>query len=173
MRQILPLSWFNRPTVEVARYLIGKFLVRRLPDGTELAYRITETEAYDGPLDLACHASKGRTPRTEVMYGEAGHFYVYFCYGIHWLLNIVTGEVDFPSAVLIHGLEGISGPARLTKALHIDKSFYAKPATPTSGLWFEDRGTQANQILATPRIGVDYAGKEWAGKEWRFVFSKT
>ncbi|QQR55075.1 DNA-3-methyladenine glycosylase [Candidatus Peregrinibacteria bacterium] len=169
MNKALPLRWFNRPTVDVARDLLGKYLVRRFPDGTEHAYRITETEAYDGPEDLACHASKGRTPRTEVMFGEAGHFYVYFVYGIHWLLNIVTGPTDFPSAVLIRGLEGLSGPARLTKALQIDKSFYGKPATPKSDLWFEDRGEKVDQILATPRIGVDYAGKEWARKEWRFV----
>lgn len=166
--QILTLSFFNRPTVEVARDLLGKTLVRRLPDGTELAYTITETEAYDGPHDLACHASKGRTPRTEVMFGEPGHFYVYFCYGIHWLLNIVTGPVNYPSAVLIRALDGLSGPARLTKALHIDKSLYSQPATPETGLWFEDRGIKVGKIKATPRIGVDYAG-EWKEKEWRFV----
>ncbi len=171
MNKVLPLPFFNRPTVEVARDLLGKFLVRRLPDGTEQAYRITETEAYDGPLDLACHASKGRTPRTEVMYGEAGHFYVYFCYGIHWLLNIVTGPKEFPSAVLIRGVKGISGPARVTKALQLDRSFYGKAATPDSGLWFEDRGEKVDQILATPRIGVDYAG-EWAKKEWRFLLEE-
>ncbi len=169
MRPILPLSFFNRPTVEVARDLIGKTLVRRFPDGTQTALRITETEAYDGPLDLACHAAKGRTPRTEVMYGPAGHFYVYFIYGIHWLLNVVTGPEDFPSAVLIRAVEGISGPARVTKALKIDKSFYGKPVVPESGLWFEDRGEKVRKIKATPRIGVDYAGEEWAGKEWRFV----
>ncbi len=171
MRKVLQTTWFNRPTLDVARDLLGKFLVRRLPDGTEHAYRITETEAYDGPLDLACHASKGRTPRTEVMYGEAGHFYVYFCYGIHWLLNIVTGPKDFPAAVLIRGVEGISGPARVTKVLQLDKSFYGKAATKDSGLWFEDRGEKVDQILATPRIGVDYAG-EWAKKEWRFLLSE-
>lgn len=175
MQTVLPPSFFNRPTVEVARDLIGKTLVRRFPDGTQTALTVTETEAYDGPLDLACHAAKGRTPRTEVMYGPAGHFYVYFIYGIHWLLNVVTGPEDFPSAVLIRAVHCaerslfLNGPARVTKALKIDKSFYGKAATSESGLWFEDRGEKVGKIIATPRIGVDYAGKEWAGKEWRFV----
>ena len=168
MHNVLSPSFFNRPTVEVARDLIGKYLVRRFDDGTELALRIVETEAYDGPEDLACHASKGRTPRTEVMFGEPGHFYVYFVYGIHWLLNIVTGPKDYPSAVLIRGLEGLTGPARLTKALKVDKSFYGKAAAPESGLWFEDRGEKVDEILATPRIGVDYAGK-WKDKLYRFM----
>jgi DNA-3-methyladenine glycosylase len=102
------------------------------------------------------------------MYGAPGHFYVYFCYGIHWLLNIVTGPLNYPSAVLIRGLEGLNGPARLTKALKIDKSFYGKPALEESGLWFEDRGEKVGKIVAMPRIGVDYAG-EWKEKKWRFT----
>lgn len=105
------------------------------------------------------------------MFGAPGHFYVYFIYGIHWLLNIVTGPSTFPSAVLLRGLETLPGPARLTKALSIDQTFYAKPATPETGLWFEDRGEKVGKIAATPRIGVDYAG-EWAKKEWRFVMEE-
>ncbi len=166
--KILPPSFFNRPTLEVARDLLGKFLVRRFSDGTETALRITEVEAYDGPDDKASHASKGRTPRTEVMFGEPGHFYVYLCYGLHWMLNIVTGPKDYPAAILIRGVEGGNGPARLTKALKIDGSLNTLPAAESSGLWFEDRGEKVGKIKATPRIGVDYAG-EWSKKKWRFV----
>lgn len=173
MPTILPPSFFNRPTLEVARDLLGKTLMRRFPDGTTRALRITEVEAYDGPDDKASHASKGRTPRTEVMFGESGHFYIYLCYGLHWMLNIVTGPKDYPAALLIRGVEGITGPARLTKALKIDRSLNTLPATEDSGLWFEDRGEKVGKVKSTKRIGVDYAGKEWAGREWRFVMEDT
>lgn len=168
--KILPPEFFNRPTLEVAKDLLGKVLVRRHPDGSETRLRITEVEAYDGPDDKACHASKGRTPRTEVMFGDAGHFYVYLCYGLHWMLNIVTGPSGYPAAILIRGLDSLSGPARLTKALHIDRTLNTLPATPDSGLWFEDPGKKVGKIKVTKRIGVDYAG-EWKDKEWRFVLS--
>ncbi|MEK7544876.1 MAG: DNA-3-methyladenine glycosylase [Patescibacteria group bacterium] len=164
---MLPMDFFERPTLIVAHDMLGKFLC--CSDGRALM--ITEVEAYDGPQDLACHAARGRTPRTEVMFGAAGHFYVYLIYGIHWMLNVVTDRKDYPAAVLIRGLEGISGPARLTKALKIDKKLNTLPAHPASGFWFEDRGTRipSREIIKTPRIGVDYAGPEWATKPWRFL----
>ena len=164
----IPPTFFNRPTLDIAQDLLGKILVRRLPDGTLTRLRITEVEAYDGPDDKACHASKGRTPRTEVMSGPAGHFYVYLCYGLHWMLNIVTGTLDTPAAILIRGVKGVTGPARVTKALHIARTLNALPATPKTGLWVEDDGTKVGKITATKRIGVDYAG-EWKDKEWRFL----
>ncbi|MBM3257165.1 MAG: DNA-3-methyladenine glycosylase [Candidatus Liptonbacteria bacterium] len=181
MRKILTKEFFDKPVVTVAEGLLGKFLVRRIGDQT-LAVMITETEAYDGPRDKACHARFGRTPRTEVMFGEAGRFYVYFNYGIHWLLNIVTGPVDYPAAVLIRAgvpaqvasskwqvAKPIQGPARLTKYLMIDKTLNRKPANKQSGLWVEDRGIRipSKQILATPRVGVEYAGV-WAKKLYNF-----
>jgi DNA-3-methyladenine glycosylase len=131
---------------------------------------ITETEAYDGPHDKACHAHKGRTGRTEVMFGEAGHWYVYFVYGMHHMLNMVTGPIGYPAAVLIRGVEHINGPGKVTKELSIYKDLNTKKAVRENGLWIEDRGVIIDpvHILRTPRIGVTYAG-EWAQKPYRFV----
>ena len=133
-------------------------------------HRITEVEAYHGESDLACHASKGRTKRTEVMYLSGGRWYVYLCYGVHEMLNLVTGPAGQPSAVLIRAVESISGPGRLTKRLGITRDLNQQPATPQSGLHLEDHGfvVPRNQIKCGPRIGVDFAGPEWAAKPWRF-----
>ncbi len=171
--KIIPASFFDRPTLEVAHDLIGCYLVRRTEIRIE-RHMITETEAYDGPKDLASHASKGRTPRTEIMFGHPGFFYVYFVYGMHWMLNIVTGPKDYPGAVLIRGLEKISGPARLTKKLNITGELNGKAANKEAGLWFEMPTTPSGkipekEIARTARIGVEYAGPVWAKKKWRFV----
>ena len=129
-------AWASRDTVKVARDLLGHWLVRRLEDGTILRARITETEAYNGADDRACHAFKGRTARTEVMYGPAGRWYVYLCYGIHEMLNLVTGPDDWPAAVLIRGVEGVSGPGRVTKIFGIGRSLNGASAADTGpGLW--------------------------------------
>ncbi|MFH1497995.1 MAG: DNA-3-methyladenine glycosylase [Verrucomicrobiota bacterium] len=146
-------------------------LVVRLADGRLERRRIVEAEAYDGPCDLACHASKGRTARTGVMFGPAGTWYVYLCYGVHEMLNLVTGPVDYPAAILIRGVEGAVGPGRLTRALGLDRSFNAMPARRRSGLWVEDDGWTlpvGQTITAGPRVGVAYAGPEWSAKPWRF-----
>jgi DNA-3-methyladenine glycosylase len=111
-------NFFDRAAHEVAYDLIGCRL-NRLIDGRKQSLIITETEAYVGAEDLDSHASKGRTKRTEVMFGAAGTLYVYFVYGLHWMLNVVTGPIDYPAAILIRSVEGIVGPARLTKALGI------------------------------------------------------
>lgn len=134
---------------------------------------ITEVEAYDGFDDKASHAAKGKTKRTEVMYGPPGRWYVYFIYGMYEMLNIVTGKDGYPSAVLIRGVEGIDGPGKLTRELGITRAFNTKPATMGNGLWIEDRGITIPKsgMSATPRIGVAYAGK-WARKKWRFVIKK-
>lgn len=131
---------------------------------------IVETEAYHGLHDKASHAHRGQTARNTPMFGEAGTIYVYFTYGIHWMLNLVTGKEKYPAAVLIRGVEGISGPARLTKALKIDKRLNAKPLSKKSGLWIEDRGivVRSRDIKKTPRIGIRYA-EEYVHKPWRFV----
>lgn len=161
----------SEKTVALARGLVGKLLVVRGPQGGERRRRITEVEAYDGERDLACHASRGRTARTSVLYGPPGHWYVYLCYGIHELLNLVTGPEDYPAAVLIRGVEGLTGPGRLTRALGIGRSFNAQAAAPEAALWLEDDGWRVPRggVMATPRIGVDYAGPVWAAKPWRFV----
>lgn len=171
MSRVLDEAFFGRPALTVACELIGKHLVRRVGRRVVDAV-ITETEAYVGPHDLACHGSKGRTPRTEVMFGPAGYWYVYFIYGIHWMLNVVTDEVEHPAAVLIRGAGVWDGPAKLTKALAIDKSLNGLAAIERSGLWIEDRGVTIPRarIKRTPRIGVDYAGS-WAAKPYRFVVS--
>ena len=177
--------FYEQPTVQVARQLLGKYLVRKHPDGGTVG-RIVETEAYVGPDDKACHASRGRTARTETMFGPAGHAYVYFIYGFYHCLNIVTEAKDFPSAVLIRAVEPLedielmkvrrrteklhnlaSGPGKLCQAFAIDRSLNGADLCGNV-LYVEDHGKPAPKILARPRIGVDYAGK-WKDKPWRFL----
>jgi DNA-3-methyladenine glycosylase len=168
---VLPASFFEAPALRVARGLLGKFLVTR-EGGRERAAFITEVEAYTGPHDKACHAWQGRTKRNEPMYGPPGHWYVYLCYGMHRMLNIVTGEEGYPAAVLIRGVESAMGPGRLSKQLGIDARYNSLPATRRSGLWIEDRGKVIphDSIVRTQRIGVDYAGV-WATKPYRFLIT--
>jgi len=176
-QRVLPRIYFNRPTVQVARSLIGKYLVRAI-DGRTLAGKIVEVEAYVGPEDQACHASKGRTQRTEVMFGPGGVAYVYLIYGMYHCLNVVTEREGFPSAVLIRAMEIdgklIDGPGRLCRALQIDRRLNRADLTSGESLWFEDRRVlvKRGEVVAHPRIGVDYAG-EWAKKPWRFRLSRV
>jgi DNA-3-methyladenine glycosylase len=163
----------GKKTVALARWLLGKHLVRRFPDGRVEARMILETEAYHGESDQACHARAGRTARTDVLYGRGGVWYVYLCYGIHEMLNLVVGPEHWPAAILIRGVEGAIGPGRVTKALAIDRKLNRASATnESSGLWLEDRGVRVPRkiITVTPRIGVDYAGPIWSMKHWRFTF---
>ena len=171
-RIIKAKAWAEKRTVAHARELLGKFLVRQWPDGRVEARMITEVEAYDGERDLACHARVGRTGRTETMYSAGGVWYVYLCYGVHEMLNLVVGPRDWPAAVLIRGVEGLSGPGRVTKALGIGRGLNAKTAEALNSLWIEGRGVRVSrrQVKATPRIGVNYAGPVWAAKRWRFIF---
>ncbi len=171
MRKILAPKFFNRSALAVARELLGKFLVRRWRN-KEIALMITEVEAYDGPQDKASHASRGRTERNKIMFGEAGRWYVYFTYGTHWMLNIVTGPKGYPAAVLIRGIKDVSGPARITRHLKIGKKFNGRPSGKKTGLWIENKGIiiSPSQIKRAERIGVDYAGK-WALKKYRFFIN--
>ena len=161
------MNILDLPAPEAARALVGKVLVRTLPDGTVLRARITETEAYFGEADTACHASHGRTKRTEVLYHRAGTIYVYLCYGIHWMLNLVTGPADSPQAVLIRGVEGAAGPGRVTRYLHIDKSLNDTMLGIVLSL--EDDGYVPARIEASPRVGIGYAAPEDQAKLWRFT----
>jgi len=163
----LPLDFFIRDVLDVAPALIGKLLVRQFGDGRIERYRITETEAYRGLEDLACHASKGRTSRTEVMFWQGGTVYIYLIYGQYWLLNMVTGEEGDASAVLIRGIEGFSGPGRLGRELQLDRSFYGESLINSERIWVEDAGPVSG-IKTSKRIGIEYAGEKWAGKLWRF-----
>jgi DNA-3-methyladenine glycosylase len=161
-------------TVELARGLLGKTLVRFRPEVGVSRHTIVETEAYHGETDLACHASKGRTARTDVMYRAGGIWYVYLCYGCHEMLNLVVGPEGFPAAILLRGLHDVTGPGRLTRALAIDRSLNGSLVEPTSGLWIEDEGVHIppSEIDVTPRIGVESAGPVWAAKPWRFVWRR-
>jgi len=168
---ILPCSFFNRPAPEVARALLGQTLVRRLPDGRRLAAVITETEAYDGFEDEASHAHRGRTPRNGVMFGPPGRIYLYLCYGMHWMLNLVTREADYPAAVLLRGTSDVSGPGRLTRHFDLDGQLNGQSLGSASGLWIRSAGSDpgSRRIRTAPRVGVDYAGPQWASKPWRFI----
>ena len=166
----LGYDFYHRPCPEVAKELVGKVLVRRVGDEV-LRLRITETECYCGESDTACHASKGRTKRTEVMYGPAGTIYVYLCYGMHWLLNVVTGEVDEPEAVLIRACECATGPGKLTKALGITGEMNRGNICGEE-LWIEDDGAPCEMTTA-PRVGIGYASPEDQQRPWRFILQKS
>jgi DNA-3-methyladenine glycosylase len=161
--------------VRAAKNILGAYLCRRV-NGKIFKYKIVETEAYGGRLDRGSHAYSlqlGRirqTARNAPMWAQAGTIYVYFTYGMHYMLNIVTGEEGLPSAVLIRGLEGVSGPARLTKKLKIDKKLNGKMLGKSSGLWIEKNNFEKKKkITGTPRIGIAYAGPVWSKKLHRFL----
>ena len=182
---ILPRDFYNRPTLTVARELIGTRLVRIL-DGVKLVGLITETEAYISEKDLACHAKAGLTPRTAPMFGEPGHAYVYFTYGNHWMLNVVTEKEGFPAAVLIRAIQPIEGvevmlerrsgrdtfgPGKLCQAMGITKSENQADLTGTaSGLWIE-AGVQVpnSRVTKGPRLGLNSTPEPWLSKPWRFL----
>ena len=160
-------DFFIRDVLYVAPGLIGKNLVIRLSDGGYGRYLVTEVEAYKGSEDRACHASKGRTARTEIMYHAGGRLYVYLIYGMYWMLNVVTGGEDNPQAVLIRGVETLPGPGKLTRSFGIDRTFYGEDLTISDRIWFEETGV--NPIIKTgERIGIDYAGEYWKTRPWRF-----
>ena len=199
---ILPREFYNRSAIQVAQDLLGCFLVVCPADKAATANaahaneiiicKIVETEAYEGPNDLASHASRGRTGRNEVMFGNPGIIYVYFTYGMHYMLNIVTGPIDYPAAVLIRAISppasllskergsGLmkfktDGPAKLTKTLQIDKAFNKLPIyIKKHGLWIEGRDEimAKSQIGRATRIGVDYAGI-YKDKKWRFYLKNS
>ena len=158
----LGYEFFHWPCVEVARDLVGKVLVC---NGEQL--RISETEAYCGEADTACHANKGRTKRTEVMYAKAGTVYIYLCYGMHWMLNLVTGEEDQPEAVLIRACVEAPGPGKLTKVLGITGEHNRSSVVASEVLWVGDDGLRCG-IVADKRVGIGYAAQEDQDRLWRF-----
>jgi len=159
-------DFYIRDVLDVAPELPGKNLVVRL-NGSVKKFTITEVEAYRGSEDRACHAFKGRTARTEIMYHEGGRLYIYLIYGMYWMLNIVAGGKDDPQAVLIRGIESCPGPGRLTKYLGIDKSFYGEDLVNSKRIWVEDTGI-IHSVRNGPRINVDYAGEYWKSRPWRY-----
>ena len=184
----LPRSFFARPALQVARDLIGVLLVR-LENGQRLSGLIIETEAYSGEDDLGCHARVGRTARTEVMYGPPGHAYVYFTYGMHWCLNFVVESEGFPAAVLIRAIDPVEGldtiasrrdgvarahwtdgPAKLTKALNINKVLNGADCCRPDSVLFAERGfvISDSQLLVSPRVGLNSVPEPWKSIPWRF-----
>ena len=170
MGKRLDRDFYSRDVLEVAPGLLGKHLVRAGLDGTKLVYTISETEAYRGGEDLACHASKGRTPRTEVMFGEGGHLYMYLIYGMYWMMNVVCGPEDVPQAVLFRGLREVSGPGRLTRLLGVDRGFYGEDLVRSDRIWIEEIGSSPAYSTG-PRVGIDYAGEPWKDMPWRFLMN--
>ena len=167
MTRKLDYDFFHRPCLDVAEELVGKILAHRLADGTVLRLRISETESYCGESDTACHAHKGRTKRTEVMYMDAGTIYIYLCYGVHWLLNIVTGDAEDPQAVLIRACVDAAGPGKLTKALGITGELNRSSVVTSDNLWVEDDGLRCD-VVTDKRVGIGYASREDQDRLWRF-----
>jgi DNA-3-methyladenine glycosylase len=174
--RILRRAYYRRPTIDVARDLIGKYLVRQEGERTRSG-RIVEVEAYVGPHDLACHASRGRTARTDVMFGPAGVAYVYLIYGMYHCLNVVTERDGYPAAVLIRAVEDtestslIDGPGRVCRFFDVDRRLNRLDVTQGARLWLEDRNEAVEDVLAGARIGVEYAG-DWAAKPLRFRLAR-
>lgn len=152
-------EFFRQDAVTLAKALVGKLLCRRLPDGSEIKLRITETEAYLGVDDTACHAHKGKTKRSEMLWHDGGTVYVYLCYGMHSLMNIISGVEGDPQGVLIRCCEGFDGPGKLTKALHIDRSLNGCDILSNIGLWVEDDGKMVD-IISDKRVGIAYADEK-------------
>lgn len=176
---LLPRGFYQRPATEVAPDLLGKLLVRQTDLGLRIG-RIVEVEAYLGREDLAAHSYKGITPRTQAMFGEAGHAYVYLIYGMHHCMNVVTGPAGSGSAVLLRALEPVqglsvntSGPGRLARAMDVDKRLYgADLCLPDAALYLADDGHKPDTILTSPRIGVHYAG-DWADQPLRYYVGES
>ena len=138
--------------------------------GQVISSMITEVEAYDGPMDKGSHAFRGQTNRNAPMFGPAGYWYVYLCYGVHWMLNYVVGDEGYPAAILIRATSDVCGPGKLTAHFHISGVQNGMEATPTSGLWIGDRAVRISKhkITAAPRVGIHYA-EEWKDLPMRFI----
>lgn len=171
MGKRLTKSFYLQDALIVAPALVGKLLVRKMDNCKIIKLRISETEVYRGEQDTACHARFGKTNRTKVMYCEGGISYIYMIYGIHFLLNVITGKKEQPQAVLIRATNEYDGPGKLTKALNIDKSLNGISLTNSDKLWFEDDGFVAEYIKA-PRVGIDYASEPYKSIPWRFILKQ-
>ena len=164
--RITHTDFFTQDGYTLAQQLIGMYICRDI-GGSIVRRQITETECYLGSEDTACHAHKGRTKRTEIMWAQGGVCYVYLCYGIHNMLNIISGEKDRPQGVLIRGVTGADGPGKLTKLLQIDRSFNGENLIDSRRIWLETGDSLP--YMATPRIGIGYASRADQQALWRFV----
>lgn len=156
--KVLGRDFFTGGAAETAPKLLGKYLCRRMPDGSVLRLRITEAEAYCGVGDTAAHAHKGRTKRTEILWHEGGKAYVYRCY-MFWLLNVTVGPEGCPECVLIRGVEGADGPGRASKKMDFQKELYGLDLVPENGIWLEDGGDVPVSVRKGPRVGIPYASE--------------
>ena len=181
MEPELNISFFRQDVLKVAPQLLGKIIRLKTAMGSRYFF-VTETEAYRGEEDLGCHCSKGRTKRTEIMYHAGGVYYVYLIYGMYWMLNIVSGKVNQPQAVLIRGIKefdvetgkilaNYNGPGKTGKVLGVDKLFYGMSILQNEqfGILNENFPTARSKIKMAPRVGIDYAGDEWKNTQWRFI----
>ncbi len=167
MAKRLGRRYFCQPADMLAEDLVGKLLCRKV-DNEILRYRIMETECYYGEEDTACHASKGKTERTKILYEKGGTAYVYICYGMHFLFNVVTGHEGHPEAVLIRGITGYNGPGKLTRIMKINKDLNGEDMVNSDRLWIEDDGCRF-PIRADKRVGIDYATPEYRDILWRYI----
>lgn len=167
--RITDRSFFTQDGYALAQQLIGAYICRNI-DGIVYRWQITETECYLGTEDTACHAHKGRTDRTKIMWNEGGVCYVYLCYGIHNMLNFISGPQGAPQGVLIRGVKGHNGPGKLTKALQIDRSFNGEDLATSDIIWLETG--EKLTFTATPRIGIGYADEKDRNALWRFVVTE-
>lgn len=167
----LKSNFFTRDVLDVAPEILGKILVIRLKDENYQKFPVTDVEAYKGTDDKACHASKGRTARTEVMFRTGGVLYVYLVYGMYWMLNVVTGLENDPQAVLIRGVYKCNGPGRVTKSIGLDGSFNCENLYVSERIWFED-APDIKDYRTGPRIGIDYAGEYWKTRPWRYYIDE-
>lgn len=163
---LLKEDFFARGAYYAAQQLIGKWICRRI-DGEIYRFQITETECYIGSCDTACHAYKGKTARTQIMWHKGGVCYVYLCYGIHYMLNFITGCEGEAEGVLIRGVKGASGPGRAAKAMQIDKSLYGESLLTKDKIWVEDDGNEYD-FTESKRVGIGYASQEDQDRLWRF-----
>ncbi len=168
----LDYDFYKLSATVLAPKLCGKILCHALLDGEILSGRITETECYFGEEDSACHAHRGMTKRNSVLYRKGGVSYVYLCYGIHSLLNVVTGAEGHPEAVLIRGIEGVPGPGRVTKALRITREENGISLVDSGVLWIEDDGASP-ALESLPRVGIDYADECDRERLWRYRIKKA
>ena len=163
----LDQDFYSRSALAIAPEILGKRLVRILPDGSRLELPVTEVEVYLGTDDRACHASKGLTPRNRIMFGPGGTIYMYLVYGMHWMFNMVTGTEGHPEALLIRGIGDIVGPGRVTKLLEMGRDFYGEDLGSSDRIWLEE-GPQVISYTTGPRVGISYAGEPWVSIPWRF-----
>lgn len=168
MNPKLDHTFYCRDALDIAPDILGKSLVRVMPNGSRICLPVTEVEVYRGTGDLACHASKGMTERNRVMFGTGGVIYMYLVYGMHWMFNIVTGTEGHPEALLIRGVGDISGPGRVTGYLQMGRDFYGENLVISNRIWLED-APRVKNFTTGPRVGINYAGEPWVSMPWRFI----